>query len=24
LLFTGQFALIPQWFGPLARYLPQG
>jgi len=24
LLFTGQFALIPQWFGPLARYLPTG
>jgi cytochrome c-type biogenesis protein len=24
LLFTGQFAQINQWFGPLAPYLPQG
>lgn len=24
LLFTGQFALIPQWLGPLAPYLPSG
>jgi cytochrome c-type biogenesis protein len=24
LLFTGEFARINQWFGPLARYLPQG
>jgi cytochrome c-type biogenesis protein len=24
LLFTGQFATVNQWFGPLAPYLPQG
>jgi cytochrome c-type biogenesis protein len=24
LLFTGQFVFVNQWFGPLARYLPQG
>jgi cytochrome c-type biogenesis protein len=24
LLFTGRFADVNQWFGPLARYLPQG
>ena len=24
LLFTGEFAVVNQWFGPLAPYLPQG
>jgi cytochrome c-type biogenesis protein len=24
LIFTGQFATVNQWFGPLAPYLPQG
>lgn len=24
LIFTGQFATVNQWFGPLAQYLPQG